>query len=286
MSKVTITFDGLLLFSLKNKLCEIKVNTAAKAHVMKITVESGGRMIDKEILCAGMLKLQHPLDLFIDSGSGKPPVTPSVADNGKFNKILNLADQAFYKRPRPIKPNTYDCSINLHDGVIGAGVTDTGKCKRVKNKIFPALKFLWETEDEFNGFERGVKALDSEAIIELPASAANFARDVVAEITLAAGQSLRLLSAKTNVDIVKPLTFGADYDVRIDYADVDLPDSLTACQGFAHHCEALMLDEGEPVFGLFMPSFRKSNEEGHEEESGGILTLTRPGCCECGRMDP
>lgn len=273
-SNVTINFDGLFRFGLdrQNKLCKTEVHTAANGHVMKIKVKSGERMIAREILCPDRLKDLHPLFIFVGAGAGFPPTSPSVTDSGTFDRILDLASELFYKQMRGTKPRMYECSLWLQNGTIGGG--DEDKCHRVKQSLFGSLKFVWESRLEFDGFVRGARQVDPEAIKDLPFV---FARNVTATIPLNSGQALRMKSGKTGTDLFAPLEFGPAYTIDIEYADIDPPASLVDCPGFAHHSEALDLPAAEPIFGIFKPSRFNDN---------GISVITNPGCCEAARMGP
>ncbi len=265
---VTIVFDGLMLFRLKDQLCQIKLHTAAKGHVLKLKVTANQRTLVREVFCGDMLKMLHPVNLFVDTGTGRPNA-PTVADAGTFNKILNLAGSDFYQRIRTIKPAMYECAINLFEGSIGANAL-LDDCMRVEEKLFPHLKYHWDSDKDWGLFKQAIQSISSEYIKELPL----FARSVKAELALSAGQSLRMVSEKTGKDLFEPLTTGRSYDVSIEYADVDLPESLADCLGFAHHSEALELGAGEPVYGIFKPVI-----------GGSINTVTKVGCCDCVRMD-
>ena len=140
------------------------------------------------------------------------------------------------------------------------------------------LHFKWASEDDWDSFLHAVQLLDSEAIKDLRPEVRSFAREVKINLSLDQGQALCLVS-ETNTNIFDPLVSGADYEIRIKYADVDPPLNLDDCQGFAHHSEALELDANEPVFGIFKPSFDENGS------GSGTITFSDAGCCEGARMD-
>ena len=271
-SKVEIRFDGLLRFAIDtdNGLCRAEVHTAAEAHVMHIKACTGDQVIARKVLSAKQLKELRSLFIFVGKGDPLNPINPDAKDSGTFNDILDLASDRFYGRKRDTKKDMYDCSIWLQNGEIGAG--DLDGCKRVKDPLFPELKFVWESELEWEGFQRGVRQLDREAIVDM---GLQFARNVTARVTLNSGQSLGMMSGATGEPLFPPLTFGKNYVIDIKYADVEPPNDLADCQGFAHHSQALDLAANEPIFGIFRPSFKSDSS---------ISPITEPGCCECGRM--
>lgn len=277
-SNVNITFDGLLCFDLDRdrKLCKIEVHTKAEGHIMKIIVKPDGGQAIRKVLSQEKLKELSPLHLFVSDIEGNP-LSPSVSDSGSFDKILDLASEHFYKRKRAVKSEIYECDIWLQNGRIGAGELDT--CHRVKQGLFQNLKFDWECRQEWEGFKRGVQTVDPEAIKDFPST---FARDVAVTITLAAGQSLHLVSLNKKLKpedrvVFGPLATGSNYDISIEYADAILPTGLFDCIGFAHHCEALE-PAPDPIFGIFKPSKFK-------DEDNQLNPITFTGCCECCRND-
>lgn len=272
-SIVSINFDGLLRFAIDdfNKLCRAEVHTDAKEHFMYIKARSENQVIAREMLSTNKLKALHPLLIFVGEGDQFNPIERDATDSGSFKDILNLASERFYQRSRATKKGMYDCSVWLQNGKIGAGARDG--CKRVKRPLFPKLKFVWESELEWEAFQSGALQIDPEAIVNL---GSQFARNVTARLTLSRGQALCMKSGATDEDIFPPLKFGSNYEIRIKYADVEPPKDLADCQGFAHHSEALELEANEPIFGIFRPTFKDDTSFG---------TITEPGCCECGRMD-
>jgi hypothetical protein len=269
---VEIHFDGLLRFALDsaNKLCRAEVHTAAEAHFMYIKVRSGSQVIAREMLSAKKLKALHPLLIFVGEGNQHNPIARDVRDSGGFKDILDLASERFYQRSRATKNGMYDCSIWLQNGEIGGGELD--ECQRVKQPLFAKLKFIWENRLEWEAFQRGAVQIDPEAIVGLNSQ---FARNVTARLTLSSGQALCMKSGKTGEHLFPPLSFGRNYVIDIKYADVERPNDLADCQGFAHHSEALELGVNEPIFGIFRPTFK---------DTTSFRTITEPGCCECARM--
>jgi hypothetical protein len=275
-SDVSINFDGLLRFAIDDDhhLCRAEVHTAAPGHVMYIKIEKDEQVIDRKIFSVNELKALHPIRIFIGIGDELTPATPDAKDSGDFKNILDLAGANVYKRPRATKAGRYDCSIWLQNGEVGAGdETETKECSRVRQDLFEALKFVWSNQQEWLNFKAGAQAVDKEAIVDLTEG---FARNVSATVPLVAGQSLCIKSATTGAHLFSPLIFGPNYDVTIKYADIELPNTLADCKGFAHHSEALDLSGSDPIFGIFRPaSFR---------DSGFIGVRTEPGCCDSARM--
>lgn len=273
---VEIHFDGLLRFALDraNNLCRAEVHTAAPGHVMYIKIEREEQVIDRKIFSVNELKALHPIHIFTGIGDELAPAIPDAQDSGDFNNILDLAGDDFYKGPHNTKPGRYDCSIWLQNGIVGAGdETKAKECSRVRQDLFGALKFFWNNQDEWLNFKAGAQAVDKKAILDLKDG---FARNVSAAVSLVDGQSLCIKSAKTGAHLFSPLIFGPNYSVTLKYADIELPDTLADCKGFAHHSEALDLPNGEPIFGIFKPaSFG---------DSGSIKVRTEPGCCDSARM--
>ena len=272
-NNVEIRFDGLLRFAIDsdNHLCRAEVHTAAEAHFMYIKARSGNEVIAREMLSTKKLKALHPLRIFVGEGDQFNPIERDATDSGSFKDILNLASERFYQRSRATKKGMYDCSVWLQNGKIGAG--DLDDCQRVKQPLFAKLKFVWESDLVWEAFQSGALQIDPEAIIDL---GSQFARNVTARLTINSGQSLCMMSGATGEHLFPPLTFGRNYVINIKYADVDPPNDLADCQGFAHHSEALELEPNEPIFGIFRPTFKDTTSFG---------TITEPGCCECGRMD-
>jgi hypothetical protein len=269
---VRIHFDGLLRFAIDsaNKLCRAEVHTAAEQHFMYIKARSENQVIAREMLSTKRLKALHPLLIFVGEGDKFNPIERDARDNGRFEKILDLASDRFYQRSRATKNGMYDCSIWLLNGEIGAGAL--GDCQRVKQPLFAKLKFVWESKLEWEAFKRGARQIDPEAIVDL---SFQFARNVTAGLTLSSGQSLCMKSGTTGEFLFPPLMFGGTYEIDIKYADVEPPNDLADCQGFAHHSEALKLEANESIFGIFRPTFK---------DTTSLSTITEPGCCECGRM--
>jgi hypothetical protein len=271
-NKVEIRFDGLLRFAIDSgsNICQAEVHTAAEAHVMHIKVCTGDQVIARHVFSAKQLKELRSFVIFVGKGNPLKPINPDAKDSGNFNEILDLASDRFYGRKCDTKKGMYDCSIWLRNGEIGAG--DLDDCKRVKAPLFPELKFVWETELEWEGFQRGARQMDREAIVDM---GLQFARNVTARLTLNSGQSLCMTSGAAAEHLFPPLTFGKNYVIDIKYADVEPPNDLADCQGFAHHSQALELEANEPIFGIFRPSFKGATS---------IKPITEPGCCECARM--
>jgi hypothetical protein len=267
---VEIRFDGLLRFTIDcdNKLCRAEVHTAAEAHFMYIKVRSENQVIAREMLSTNKLKALHPLLIFVGEGDQFNPIERDARDNGKFKKILDLASERFYQRLRATKKGMYDCSIWLQNGEIGAGDLDV--CQRVKQSLFAKLKFVWKSSLEWEAFQSGAQQIDPEAIVKLT----QFARNVTAGLTLNSRQALCMKSGTTGEYLFPPLKFGRTYEIDIKYADVEPPNDLADCQGFAHHSEALDLGANESIFGIFKPTFKDAT----------VSTITESGCCECGRM--
>jgi hypothetical protein len=210
------------------------------------------------------------IHIFIGIGPDLEPAQPNFIDNDdNFKNILDLAGEDFYKFLRDTKDGMYECSIWLHHGELCAGNDDD--CPRVRKELFEKLKFVWKNEKEWLDFMAGAQAVDPEAIKCM----AEFSRDVSAIVPLADKQALCIRSGKTSEPLFDPLHFGSTYEVIIKYADVEFPQTLADCKGFAHHSEALKLSVGEPIFGIFEPA---------TFDDTGIGGITEPGCCDCARM--
>jgi len=273
-SNVSITFDGLLRFAIDDvyHLCRAEVHTAAPGHVMCIKIKVGKQVIDRKIFSAKELKDLQSIHIFIGKGDKLEPADPSAKDNGRFENILDLAGRDFYQSPRNTKPGMYGCSIWLHNGEVGAGdETDFKVCSRVRQDLFGKLKFVWKNEHEWSGFKDGVQHMDLNAIKDLE----EFARNVSATLSLADGEALCIKNGKTGELLFDPLKVGQSYEVIIKYADVELPQTLADCKGFAHHSEALILPVSAPIFGIFKPASFKDSQ---------LEPVTEPGCCDCARM--
>lgn len=266
LSFANITFDGLMRFALdrETKLCRIELHTKAKGHIMKIRVNQGGTLFEREILSQERLLELGAIRIFVQDENG--PIPFSTADQGSYYKILDLGSENFYNSPRPTKPDCYGCSIWLQNGLIGSG--DEEICDRVKKELFGALKFTWQCRNEWDGFKLAAQHLDKDSIKSL----APFARNVKAEVPLAAGQSLCITGPKTDDVIIGPLIAGPGYDIRIEYVDIDPPDNLADCEGFAHHCEALELGESDSIYGIFRPAR-------YLDEVNDLNVITDSGCC-------
>lgn len=283
-SNVTITFDGLLCLDLdrERRFCKIDVHTKAKDHILKLTVKdhNGITKIKKLLSQEALIGIKN-IHLFVAMENGAP-LPESVSDSGSFDKILDLASEHFYGIKYPVKKeeNFYGCSIWLQNGKIGAGQVD--KCFRVakideKDKFFESLKYDWECKQEWEGFKRGVQSTDPEKMKEHPST---FARDVIAEITLEPGQSLKMRNMGTLDDILEgKVVSGSNYDIKIEYADAFFPAGLFDCPGFAHHSEALDLPKNKPIYGIFRPAKFK------DEAGTQFNTITEPALCECCRND-
>ena len=271
-STVTVNFDGLMLLCLdeENKLSEAKIHTAAEGHRMKIKVQSAGEVIHEAVISQDQLKSLHPLSLFVDEGSGLSSIANSASKGEDYDSILDLEGSLFYQHPLKLKGGRYESSIFLHNGVIGAGNLFDG-CFEVKQNLFEFLKFEWESQQEWEEFKSEALRKDPTSIVKLPSGSA---RDATATIRIHDGQSFRLMSGRTNSDLFAALPHGADYQIDIKYTDVHNPTSLADCVGFAHHCEAMELEEDEPIYGLFRPIFK------------GVSANTDPGCCLLARIAP
>jgi hypothetical protein len=271
-STVTVNFDGLMLLCLdeENELCEAKIHTAAEGHRMKIKIQSAGEVLHEAIVSQDELKSLQQLSLFVDEGGGFSSIANSASKGEDYDAILNLEGSHFYKRPLKLKGGRYESSIFLHHGVIDPGNFFDG-CFEVKQSLFESLKFEWESQHEWEAFKSEALRNDPTSIVKLPSGSA---RDATATIRLREGQSFRLTSGKTNSDLFAALPHGIDYQIDITYTDVHKPASLADCVGFAHHCEAMELEEDEPIYGLFRPIFR------------GVSANTDPGCCLLARIAP
>jgi hypothetical protein len=271
-STVTVNFDGLMLFCFdeEKRLCEAKIHTAAEGHRMKIKVQAAGEIIEEAVIGQEELKTLHPLALFVDGGEGFSSIANSASKGEDYDAILDLEGAHFYQRRLKMKEGRYESSLYLHQGVIGAG-NFFDDCFEVKQSLFESLKFEWESREEWEAFKSEALRSDPGSIVKIPEGSA---RDASATIRLREGQSFRLMSGRTKTDLLAKLAYGADYQIDIKYNDIHEPRSLADCVGFAHHCEAMELGEGEPIYGLFRPIFK------------GVSANTSTGCCRIARIAP
>lgn len=271
-SNVTITLNGLMCLALDttNNLAKIDINTAAEGHILKLRLPSPGGQIERKVLSQERLKELSPLHIYVSEGGN--PIARNVS--GNLGHVLDLASSDFYKTRRDFRPDRYGCSIWVTNGNFDSGELED--CYRVKANLFSALKFEWECEKEWEGFQLAAKQLDPDAIRKLALSA----RVVKLTIPLLSGQSLSMISKKTGEIIFGPFVFGPGYDVSFDYVDIDIPSSLADCRGFAHHTESLQLNDDEPIFGIFRPSKFK------DQTDSTFSTVTEPGCCELCSNNP
>lgn len=252
-STVTVNLKGLMLFCLdkNNKICEAKIHTADGGHRMEIKAQAAGNVIYESKIGPDELKTLESLSLFVDDEKGSSSVANSVTKGEDFDSLIYIDGNHFYHRPLEMKDGKFGCSIFLHQGVIGAG--NYMELLRVKPHLFPSLKFEWESQQEWETFKNDAIKDDPDSIVKLPGEVAV---DTTTIVPLQKGQSFRLRSGKTNTDLFHSLPHGANYQIDIKYADAYKPISMAECIGFGHFCEAMVLKEDEPVYGIFRPTFK------------------------------
>lgn len=271
-SEIDITIGGLLLFcfSEDEKTCNVKVNTAADGHALKIIVEEGDQ-VSTYLFNKERVKALHPLSFAVTDLETGRPIPNSASKGVDYGSIPDLEGPDFYGRRLNIASQHYETSIFLNHGTVDGGDVALG-CFRVKEKHFEDLNFRNTTLNMWEGFVANAQQRDADSIKPI-----GIAREASVKITLSEGQVLRLRHGSEETNLFEPLRHGTNYKVTLTYDDQKPPTSLTECIGFAHHCRAAQLQSDEAIYGLFRIVF-----DDPESTQGS----TDPGCCILAQIQP